>query len=532
MAERKEGRNLEDRSDAPLVRRSERRFRALYDLAPIGIVLLDGETKILRGNNAFLSLVGDPQVRLTGQSLDSLVFAADRPAVRRILDNLYRHSGFERIDVRFGQAGDKTATLFIGADSEEDSSSKSATIYAIDTTEQKSLEQRLAQAQKMQAIGQLAGGIAHDFNNLLTAMIGYCDLTLLRQEQGSDDFSDIMQIKQNAERAATLVRQLLAFSRRQILQPHVLNVADTISGVTDLLRRLSGEEIKIDVQTASEPGLIFADESQLEQILVNLVVNARDAMPRGGRLSIRTATLVLNQPLVRGGEVVPSGNWVSIEVEDTGVGIPPEILSRIFEPFFSTKAIGQGTGLGLATVYGIVKQTGGYVFVDTAVGSGSVFRLLFPRHADASAAAESLERAKAKSTAKPLPGEAKEGENLTVLIVEDEDPVRLFAVRALQAKGYKVFHAGSGGEALEILRHERDAIDLLITDVVMPQMDGPSVIAAARAIVPEIKVLCMSGYAEEALKDRIRATQDVRFLSKPFSLAQFAGAVKEVLAPK
>lgn len=530
MAERKEDRNP-DRSDAPLVRRSERRFRALYDLAPIGIVLLDGEAKILRGNNAFLSLVGDPKIRLTGQSLDSLVFDADRPAVRRILDNLYRHSGFERIDVRFGEVGDKTATLFIGADSEEDPSSKSATIYAIDTTEQKSLEQRLAQAQKMQAIGQLAGGIAHDFNNLLTAMIGYCDLTLLRQDQGSDDFSDITQIKQNAERAATLVRQLLAFSRRQILQPHVLNVTDTISGVTDLLRRLSGEEIKIDVQNASEPGLIFADESQLEQILVNLVVNARDAMPRGGKLSIRTAPVVLNQPLVRGGEVVPPGNWISIEVEDTGVGIPPEILSRIFEPFFSTKAIGQGTGLGLATVYGIVKQTGGYVFVDTAVGSGSIFRLLFPRHAD-TPSAKSPDRSKVKSTAKSLPGEAKEGENLTVLIVEDEDPVRLFAVRALQAKGYRVFHAGSGVEALEILRQERDAIDLLITDVVMPQMDGPSVIAAARSIVPQIKVLCMSGYAEEALKDRIRATQGVRFLAKPFSLAQFAGAVKEVLAPK
>ncbi len=531
MAERKEGRNLEDRSDAPLVRRSERRFRALYDLAPIGIVLLDGETKILRGNNAFLSLVGDPKIRLTGQSLDSLVFESDRVAVRKILDNLYDHSGFERIDVRFGQAGDKTATLFIGADSEEDPSSKSATVYVIDTTEQKSLEQRLAQAQKMQAIGQLAGGIAHDFNNLLTAMIGYCDLTLLRQDQGSDDFSDITQIKQNAERAATLVRQLLAFSRRQILQPHVLNVRDTISGVTDLLRRLSGEEIKIEIQNTSEQGLIFADESQLEQILVNLVVNARDAMPRGGKLSIRTANMVLTQPLVRGGEVVPPGNWISIEVEDTGVGIPPEILSRIFEPFFSTKAIGQGTGLGLATVYGIVKQTGGYVFVDTAVGSGSIFRLLFPRHIDTHVA-KSSDGMKAKPTAKPSAGEVKEGENRTVLIVEDEDPVRLFAVRALQAKGYKVFHAGTGMEALEILRQERDAIDLLITDVVMPQMDGPSVIAAARAIVPRIKVLCMSGYAEEALKDRIRATQDVRFLAKPFSLAQFAGAVKEVLAPK
>lgn len=527
MMETTEGRSL----DTPLIRRSERRFRALYDLAPIGIVLLDGETKILRGNGAFLSLVGGPKVRLEGQSLDSLVFDDDRPAVRRILDNLYHHSGFERIDVRFGQAGDKTATLFIGADSEETPSSKSATIYVIDTTEQKNLEQRLAQAQKMQAIGQLAGGIAHDFNNLLTAMIGYCDLTLLRQDEGSDDFSDITQIKQTAERAATLVRQLLAFSRRQILQPHVVDVTEVISGVTDLLRRLSGEEIKIEIESAPQLGLIFADQSQLEQILVNLVVNARDAMPRGGRLSIRTANLVLDQPVVGGGEVVPSGNWISIEVEDTGVGIPPEILSRIFEPFFSTKAIGQGTGLGLATVYGIVKQTGGYVIVDTAVGSGSIFRLFFPRHSDARDAG-AVGQARAKPQAKSLPSAVKEGENHTVLIVEDEDPVRLFAVRALQAKGYKVFHANGGIEGLEILRKERDAIDLLITDVVMPQMDGPSVIAEARSIVPQIKVLCMSGYAEEALKDRIRATQDVRFIGKPFSLAQFAGVVKEVLARK
>jgi len=527
MAETVEGRSL----DSPLIRRSERRFRALYDLAPIGIVLLDGEAKILRGNEAFLTLVGGSKVLLAGQSLDNLVFDDDRPAVRQILDNLYQHSGFERIDVRFGPEGDKTATLFIGADSEETPSSKSATIYVIDTTEQKNLEQRLAQGQKMQAIGQLAGGIAHDFNNLLTAMIGYCDLTLLRQERGSDDFSDITQIKQNAERAATLVRQLLAFSRRQILQPHVVDVTEVISGITDLLRRLSGEEIKIEIQHAPQLGLIFADQSQLEQILVNLVVNARDAMPRGGKLSIRTANLVLDQPLVRGGEVVPSGNWISIDVEDTGVGIPPEILDRIFEPFFSTKAIGRGTGLGLATVYGIVKQTGGYVVVDTSVGSGSIFRLFFPRHADAHNS-RTVNHARTKLETKSSTGEVKEGKNHTVLIVEDEDPVRFFAVRALQARGYKVFHSNGGIEGLEILRKEQGAIDLLITDVVMPQMDGPSVIAEARSIVPHIKVLCMSGYAEEALKDRIQATQDVRFIAKPFSLVQFASVVKEILAQK
>ncbi|MEZ5648772.1 MAG: ATP-binding protein [Alphaproteobacteria bacterium] len=532
MAEKKQDRRVRSRSEIPppIRRRAERRFRALYDLAPIGIALLDNQTRILRGNDAFISLVGGPKIRLDGQHLDDLVFEDDRAAVRRILDSLQAHPRFQRIDVRFGQTGNATATLFIGADFED--APTAGRQFMLATTEQTHLEQRLAQAQKMQAIGQLAGGIAHDFNNLLTAIMGYCDLILRRQDLENEDAADLVRIKQNAERAATLVRQLLAFSRRQILQPRILDVPETLAGLADLLRRLLGESIVLEFQHAPNLGLIFVDQSQFEQVLINLVVNARDAMPRSGVLRIRTTNTVLNRPLVQGDEVVPAGKWVTIEVEDTGVGIAPEILGRIFEPFFSTKAVGQGTGLGLATVYGIMKQTGGFVFVDTAVGRGSTFRLLFPIHADSRAVAPSpIAEPVGEKAIKPSL-QRREGKNRTVLITEDEDSVRIFAVRALEARGYTVFGAASGAEALEILRQQGAKIDLLITDMVMPEMDGPTVVAAARKIVPEIKVLCISGYAEEALKDRIRATREVQFLAKPFSLAQFAGVVKEVLTKK
>jgi two-component system cell cycle sensor histidine kinase/response regulator CckA len=380
----------------------------------------------------------------------------------------------------------------------------------------------------MQAFGQLAGGVAHDFNNLLTAMIGFCDLLLQQHGPGDRSFPDLMQIKQNANRAANLVRQLLAFSRQQTLQPRVLNVTDALADLSHLLRRLIGENIALNVVHGRDLGLIKVDQGQLEQVIINLAVNARDAMQGGGTLTIKTENVELKEPIRRGDEVMPAGQYVVIAVGDNGCGIPKENLERIFEPFFSTKELGAGTGLGLSTVYGIVKQTGGFVLVDSEAGKGATFSIYLPRHeGEEEGAGTSVARAGEEAAlAKDLTGAG------TVLLVEDEDPVRLFSARALKNKGYKVIEAESAERALEILHDGADKIDLVITDVVMPKMDGPSLIKEVRELYPDraLKVIFMSGYTEDNFRKRLGDEIDIHFLPKPFSLKQLAGKVKEVMA--
>ncbi|MBV8121506.1 MAG: response regulator, partial [Alphaproteobacteria bacterium] len=396
------------------------------------------------------------------------------------------------------------------------------TLYFIDVTERKHLERQFAQSQKMQAIGQLAGGVAHDFNNLLTAMIGFCDLLLLRSRPGDPAFADIMQIKQNANRAANLVRQLLAFSRQQSLQPRVLDITDVLAELSHLLRRLIGENIELEFIHGRDLGLVKVDQGQLEQVVINLAVNARDAMREGGRLTIRTEKSHQPRPVRRGTEIMPAGDYVLIEVADTGVGIAPDTLTRIFEPFFSTKAVGSGTGLGLSTVYGIVKQTGGFVFVESSPGHGTTFSIYLPRYLTADAApADAVE---------PEPGFGRDltGSG-TIILVEDDDAVRMFGARALRNKGYRVIEAKSGEAALEMIRNAADHIDLVITDVVMPQMDGPALIREVREIDREIKVIFISGYAEDAFRQRLDQERDIHFLPKPFNLKQLAMKVKDVL---
>jgi two-component system cell cycle sensor histidine kinase/response regulator CckA len=395
-------------------------------------------------------------------------------------------------------------------------------LHFIDLTEQKSLEVRFSQSQKMQAIGQLAGGVAHDFNNLLTAMIGFCDLLLLRHKPGDPSFGDIMQIKQNANRAAGLVRQLLAFSRQQTLQPRVLNLTDLLVDLSNLLRRLIGENIELKLVHARELGLLKADQGQIEQVIINMAVNARDAMNGGGKLSITTSNLSLTAPLRREHEEVPAGDWVVIEVTDTGSGIPPEIVGRIFDPFFSTKEVGKGTGLGLSTCYGIVKQTGGYIFVDSEVGRGTTFSIYLPRHIKTAGEEEAKEKA-ASQAAQDLTGAG------TILLVEDEDAVRMFASRALRNKGYTVLEARHGENALEVLEGHQGRIDLVVSDVMMPGMDGPTMLKHIREQRPSLKAVFISGYSEERLKETFETSNDIHFLAKPFSLKQLAEKVKEVL---
>jgi two-component system cell cycle sensor histidine kinase/response regulator CckA len=383
------------------------------------------------------------------------------------------------------------------------------------------LEAQLAQTLRLQAVGQLAGGIAHDFNNLLTAMIGFCDLLLLRHRPGDQSFADVMQIRQNANRAASLVRQLLAYSRQQTLQPRMISLSEVLAELAHLLRRLIGGAITLKLEHGRDIYPVLVDQGQVEQVVINLVVNARDAMPEGGTLTIRTTNANIETPMPAAGEMLPPGDYVRIDIVDTGSGIAPEIADRIFEPFFSTKPVGAGTGLGLATVYGIVKQSGGHVVIASKLGEGTTFSVFLPRYAESASAA--ARREGVEETARDLTGAG------TILLVEDEDAVRLFSARALRNKGYKVIEARSGEAALVIMGQDGEPIDLLITDVVMPEMDGPALVEEVRQRRPDMKVIFISGYAESAFRQQASDGSMLHFLAKPFSLKQLATKVKDVL---
>lgn len=391
-----------------------------------------------------------------------------------------------------------------------------------DATELKTLEAQFVQSQKMQAIGQLAGGVAHDFNNLLTAISGHCDLLLLRHDQGDPNYGDLVQINQNANRAAALVGQLLAFSRKQTLCPEVLDLRDTLADLTHLLNRLVGERVVLALDHDPVLRTIRADKRQLEQVLMNLVVNARDAMPEGGEIRITTEGLTLEAPLKRDRAAVPPGDYVLVKVQDKGVGIAPDMLQKVFEPFYTTKRTGEGTGLGLSTVYGIVKQTGGFIFVDSAVGKGTCFSLLFPVYSERPAT-------DANGMQPEHEAEGSPEHDAVILLVEDEAPVRAFASRALRMRGFKVLEAASAEEALELLRDPAIEVNVFVTDVVMPGLDGPSWVRKALEDRPEVKVVFVSGYAQESFHDDQAAIPNSTFLPKPFSLVELTDTVQRQL---
>ena len=391
-----------------------------------------------------------------------------------------------------------------------------------DATELKTLEAQFVQSQKMQAIGQLAGGVAHDFNNLLTAISGHCDLLLLRHDQGDEDYADLMQINENANRAASLVGQLLAFSRKQTLRPETLDVRDTLSDLTHLLNRLVGEKVTLTLSHDPVLGAIRADKRQLEQVLMNLVVNARDAMPEGGEIRIVTQALQLKSPLKRNRVTVPPGEYVSVKVIDEGTGIPPDLLQKVFEPFYTTKRTGEGTGLGLSTAYGIVKQTGGYIFADSVVGTGTSFLLMFPVRKPTKPAQPDP----VTHTGRRMP---THGDGV-VLLVEDEAPVRAFASRALRLRGYTVIEADSAEAALETLNDDTLEVDVFVTDVVMPGMDGPTWVKKALEARPDVRVVFVSGYSEGAFGGSAPSIPHSVFLQKPFSLNQLTETVHDQIA--
>jgi len=386
-----------------------------------------------------------------------------------------------------------------------------------DVTELKTLEAQFVQSQKMQAIGQLAGGVAHDFNNLLTAISGHCDLLLLHHDEHDQNYGDLIQIHQNANRAASLVGQLLAFSRKQNLQLETIDLRDTLSDLTHLLNRLVGEKVQLTLDHDPDLASIKADKRQLEQVLMNLVVNARDAMDGAGEIRVVTENRKLEDEIVRDRAVVPPGEYVVVSVIDEGHGIAPDKLPKIFEPFWTTKQTGEGTGLGLSTAYGIVKQTGGFIFADSVVGEGTTFSLMFPRHV-----AKTVAPIMVAPQAQRRKRRALEG---VVLLVEDEAPVRAFASRALRLRGYTVMEADCAEAALDLLEDEELRVDIFVTDVIMPGMDGPTWVRAARQRRPDTRVVFVSGYPEDAFDDGEAHIPDAVFLPKPFSLSALTETV-------
>jgi two-component system cell cycle sensor histidine kinase/response regulator CckA len=530
-------------------------LHGLFDEAPVGMVLLDLEGLVLDANRAFTKMLGKHRDAVTGQPFAGLLAREDRGDLSGALSKIVMGTArAAHMEVRMPGAGAREFLLSLYAsrfaDAEGDASG--IVLHLIDNTEQKNLEVQFAQSQKMQAVGQLAGGVAHDFNNLLTAMIGFCDLLLERHGPDDPSFADIQQIRQNANRATNLVRQLLAFSRKQTLEPVRLDVTEALNDLASLLRRLIGEKVELTMQHGRDLMPVKGDKSQFDQIVINLCVNARDAMPGGGAITVSTQNVELTDPVQRGHDLMPPGRYVLVDVADTGTGISKEHMERIFEPFFSTKEAGAGTGLGLSTVYGIVHQSGGFIFCDSAPGEGTTFSIYLPEFEEPGQARPDGAKPDSRPSGQPpanVPANEPESEpesgtvaedeppaepdltgSATVLLVEDEDAVRMFAKRALQNKGYTVLEAANGEMALDVINDTDDEIDIIVSDVIMPGMDGHTLVGLVRQELPGVKVILMSGYAEDMYRDEIGRDATLHFLGKPFTLKDLAAKVKDVLA--
>ncbi|MBD8876466.1 response regulator [Roseibium polysiphoniae] len=514
----------EEASEA--LRAAEVRFARFFNNTPIAIASLDTEGRVLRTNAPFLRLFG--AVDLSGEppKLENYVAESGREDLGKALTAAGHGIGeIAPIDIPLNDGNDpRSATFYVSAVQEGEGDGEAAIVYALETTQQRALEAQFAQSQKMQAIGQLAGGVAHDFNNVLTAIIGFSDLLLASHRPTDPSFQDIMNIKQNANRAAGLVRQLLAFSRRQTLRPQQLELNDVLADLSILLDRLLGEKVELKVIHGRDLWPVMADLNQLEQVIVNLAVNAGDAMADGGKLTIRTSNVTeAASTQFENTRGMPPGEYTLVEVTDTGHGMPPEIMEKIFDPFFSTKEVGKGTGLGLSTVYGIVKQTGGFIFCTSEIDAGTTFRLFLPRHIPAFVEEPVVEAKPEQEKVADLTGSA------SILLVEDEEAVRAFGARALASRGYTVFEAGTGTEALEVMEEVDGKIDLVVSDVVMPEMDGPTLLVELRKTQPDLKIIFVSGYAEDAFEENLPENEKFFFLPKPFTLKQLATTVKEVL---
>lgn len=507
-----------------------------FEDSPIAKVIINSEGIIEKANRALSKLlIGDEKFNIIQHNLFNYVIDDQRLELIKIVKSMTSGDNITNNPLEAKLISNKNALLYIKNLSNNNLGvgTNKIIIDFIDTTEQKTLEMHFVHSQKMQAVGQLAGGIAHDFNNLLTAMIGFSDLLLMRHPPGDQSFADIMQIKQNASRAANLVRQLLAFSRKQVLQPQILDVGQVLSESANLIRRLIGESIELVINHERDLKLVKVDQGQLEQVIINLAVNARDAMSGNGILTIQTSNVVISKENPIDPELfvpfeedkITEGEYILIQVSDTGSGIPRNIISKVFEPFFSTKEVGAGTGLGLSTVYGIVKQTGGSIYLKTSIGKGTSFSIFLKSYDHPEEKSEPAAHLSSDMVTQDLTGSG------TILIVEDEEPVRLFSTQALTNKGYKMLEAVNGEDALKVISDYKGKIDVIISDVIMPGMNGPEMVEKILAQYPDIKVIFISGYTEDALSKDQLDNHQVNFLAKPFTLKQLASKVKEVITP-
>jgi two-component system cell cycle sensor histidine kinase/response regulator CckA len=517
-------------------RAAEVRFMRFFQNTPMAIATVDKTGRIARSNARFASAF-EGLLKSEDRSILSVVVGRDRPvleaAIRKAAEG---QSDIAPVEAVLTGSAERWANFFVLAVEEEDRDGEAAIVYALETTAQRTLENRIQQQQKMESVGQLAGGIAHDFNNVLSAIMMATDFLLNAHKPTDPSFKDIMQIKQNANRAAALVRQLLAFSRKQTLRPQVLDLGETLSDLGMLLKRLIGEKVALEIVHGRDLWPVKVDISQFEQVVVNLAVNARDAMPDGGKLTVRTANVSADECGNYDYKGMPKADYVLVEVKDTGTGIPSEIIDKIFEPFFTTKEVGKGTGLGLSTVYGIVKQTGGFIYADSESGWTS-FRIFLPRHvpgaeemlaqipaADAPAIVGAMSAADsmARAATADLTGQG------TILLVEDEEGLRALNARGLTSRGYTVLEASNGVEAIEAFdKHGR--VDLVVSDVVMPEMDGPTLLKELRRRDQNVKIIFVSGYAEEAFSKNLPSQEQYAFLAKPFTLKQLVAEVKKTL---
>ena len=508
------------------LRASEHRLDLALELGAMGVTDFSYETGKLIFSASFTRLMGydTPPPDLGLSWFLQHVHADDRAPLAAVF-NAIKKPAVDEYEMLFRMIRDGRLRWWSGRVRiirGEDGEPTQALGLVCDITEQRHLEEQVLQAQKMEAMGRLAGGVAHDFNNLLTVISGYAD-TLLKSVAPADPrFDDVVEIQRAADRAAVLTQQLLAFSRKQILRLIVFDVNAVVRDIATMIGRLLGSRIELHINLGADPAAVRADRGQLEQVLINLAVNGRDAMPNGGVLTIHTALIEITTA-----DTVPlyqskPGRYVRLSVSDTGIGMPPDVQARVFEPFFTTKEPGKGTGIGLATVYGIVKQSGGFILLTSEPESGTTFDVYLPH---ASRAAVTPTRAGVR------PEESRAGE-VTVLLVEDLRRVRELGRKILTREGYRVLTAESGSQALDLARNSSERIDLLLTDVVMPGMSGPELVRALQGIRPDTAVVYMSGYTGDVLDEQGIDRDDAAFLEKPFTPAALSRTVREALAAR
>jgi len=500
------------------LRRSEAHFRSVVEDAPYGIYRASIPGRFLQVNPALRKMLGYEQ-ELLSRELGRDIFRHDGE-YQRLTELLTHTEEIKDMEMEWKKRDGAPITVRCSGRRINDESGVPAyfEVFAEDVTEQRALEKQLRMAQKMEAVGRLSGGIAHDFNNLLGVIIGYS--RLLKKALGADDAlcEHAEEIEKAGQRAAALTKQLLAFSRQQVLTPAVLKLNSLVSDMEKMIQRLLGEDIEISLELNSELGSVKADQSQIEQVIMNLAVNARDAMPSGGKLKIQTGNVELDQSYTWNHPGSKAGHYVLLSVTDTGTGMDAATLAHIFEPFFTTKELGKGTGLGLATVYGIVKQSNGYIWVDSAPGKGTVFQIYLPRHSDQKVEAETkVDRAE-------RPGNLE-----SILLVEDADALKKLAQAFLEAGGFRVSSASSGEEALEVAARSAGTFDLLLTDVVMPGMNGRLLAEHLLRRHPGMRVLYMSGYTDSFIAGHGVLEPDTHLLHKPFTEEVLIRKVREVL---